>query len=730
MAKHLPACIFLILLAGGCCLDYDREWLDQQRDASWKRCAAAGVDPEGGRRHSLGPEALAERRARAGALVEEVREVWQMMAGNTGTPVPAAWLVADADGYLMDCWVTGDFCGGDSLPLLPGDCWREEYLGTNGLGTSLVLGHAFIACGGEHYCRDLQSWCSIGVPVPAPENSQELSGAVALIFPLHFQGVAVLYQWLALAWAQAVGKGLKWRSQQNLRRINDLILQTTSNGIITVDREGRIVSVNRAACELFNFRQEEVRGKSHVDIFHRGRVYTSGGEYFCKLEEALQTGKAFMRLERTYPHLTGDRVFSCDCLPFFDEKGRVVGAMSLYRDVTDEVRSRQQLAAAKEQLEAMVITDQVTGLYNHRFFQQRLEEELARAAHYHTSVALLRIDVDSFQAFNEMFGVAAGDALLEQVGKTVRSLVRPMDVVARLNADEFAVLLLDTQASDAMEVAENIRQAVSVLHVAKGEQAGREWEVTVSVGVAVYPVNSTDAASLFRQAGAAMIQARDTGGNRVELYFKLLDDIYPVIKGTQPDTFRTIKTLITVINAKDRYTYGHTERVVRYTDMLGRRLNLSAEEMRWLRYGAFLHDIGKIEVSRELLNKRGALTPPEWEVLKKHPVWGAEIVSSVNLLVPAAPIVLYHHERYDGCGYPAGLAGDNIPWLARILAVVDSFDAMTTNRPYKRARTLVEAMAELQACAGSQFDPAVVEEFCRLLEEMQSERLLFLEVGV
>lgn len=603
-------------------MDYERDGLDQEeKKASWQRCVTAGVEPEGGRNFRLAPEALAERRAKSGSLLTEVREVWDVLAAGARAPGPAAWLVADAEGYLLDCWITGDFRGGDSLPLAPGDCWREEYLGTNGLGTSLVLGHPMLICGGEHYCRFLRPWCSLGVPVRAPEKSQELSGVVALLFPLQFREVAGLYQGMVLAWAQAVVKGLKLRSRLDLMRTNDLILQTTANGVITVDQE---------------------------------------------------------------------------------------------------------------QLEAMVITDQVTRLYNHRFFQQRLEEELERAERHHTSASLLRIDIDSFRAFNELFGLAAGDALLAQVGQTLRSLVRPLDVVARLNTDEFAMLLVDTQASEAMEVAENIRQAVSVLRPAKsrGESNGQEWTVTVSVGVATYPVNSTEAASLFRQAGAAMNQAKDTGGNKVELYFKLLDDIYPVVKGSPLETFNTIKTLITVINAKDRYTYGHTERVERYADWLGRQMHLSAEELSWLRYGAFLHDIGKIEVSRDLLNKKGPLAASEWDVLKKHPVWGAEIVRSVNLLVPAAPIVLYHHERYDGHGYPAGLARDSIPWLARILAVVDSFDAMTTTRPYKKARNLGEAITELQACAGSQFDPAVVEQFCWVLEEMQPEGLLYLEGGV
>ncbi|TDA68553.1 MAG: diguanylate cyclase [Clostridia bacterium] len=710
-------------------MGYDGEERDQEREASWKRCVAAGVDPEAGRRCCLGAEALAGRRARAGGLLEEVHAVWEMLAGNSGPSRPAAWLVADAEGYLLDGWTTGDFSRSDSLPLSPGNCWREEYLGTNGLGTSLVLGRPFTVRGDGHYCRFLQPWCSVGVPVRVGPDGREVAGVVGLLLPLQPWEDLILSQWLALVWARAVAGGLNRRSQEELVRTNELILETTANGVITVDRDGRIVSVNRAACELFNLRPEDVLGKSHVDIFHQGHVYTSGGDYWCKLEEVLRTGKAFTRLERTYPHLTGDRVFSCDFLPFFDDKGQVVGAMSLYREVTEEVRLRQQLARAKEQLEAMVITDQVTGLYNHRFFQQRLQEELERAGHYHTSASLLRIDIDSFQNFNELFGSQAGDALLEHVGRTVRSLVRPMDVVARLNADEFAVLLLDMQASDAMEVADNVRQAVKSIRVPRGESNGRGWNVTVSAGVATYPVNSTDAASLFRQAGAAMDQAKDTGGDNVELYFKLLDDVSLVGKGAQPETFNTIKTLITVINAKDRYTYGHTERVVRYADLLGRHLGLSAEDMSWLRYGAFLHDIGKIEVSRELLNKKGALAAPEWDILKKHPVWGAEIVRSVNLLVPAAPIVLYHHERYDGRGYPAGLSVDDIPWLARILAVVDSFDAMTTTRPYKKARTLVEAIAEIRACAGSQFDPAVAEPFCQLLEEMQDQGLLYLGSG-
>lgn len=176
-----------------------------------------------------------------------------------------------------------------------------------------------------------------------------------------------------------------------------------------------------------------------------------------------------------------------------------------------------------------------------------------------------------------------------------------------------------------------------------------------------------------------------------------------------------IKTLISVINGKDKYTYGHVERVVDYAKLIGDELNLTKEDRRKLIYGAYIHDVDKISISKETLIKRMPLPNYEWQEIKAHPKYGYEIVSKIECLKDMADMVLYHHERYDGNGYPEGLKGENIPYLSRVLTVIDSFDAMTTARPYNTKKTYKEGIEELRKCAGKQFDYKIVEAFIKVI---------------
>lgn len=182
--------------------------------------------------------------------------------------------------------------------------------------------------------------------------------------------------------------------------------------------------------------------------------------------------------------------------------------------------------------------------------------------------------------------------------------------------------------------------------------------------------------------------------------------------------------MISVINAKDRYTYGHVERVVVYSRMIADKLKLSKREKEILIYGAYMHDIGKININKEVLMKKMRLTDEEWELLKQHPANGVEIIKSVDSLKDIIPLIISHHERYDGNGYPNKLKGKEIPYLARILTVVDSFDAMTSNRPYNTRKTYEEAAEELEKCSGTQFDPEISAAFIEIVRKNDGEAFI------
>ncbi len=366
----------------------------------------------------------------------------------------------------------------------------------------------------------------------------------------------------------------------------------------------------------------------------------------------------------------------------------------------------------RRRMEEMAALDPLTGLFNHsKFFDLlwRAEEEAARRE---TPLALVLLDLDDFRRYNEIFGYREGDAVLRRVGDLVRRYTPEAGFAARFGGEEFALALPGADAGRAAVLAEELRAAVAACRFFGGE-AQPEGRVTVSAGVAVFPEHTGRPGELLKLAGEALRRAKFLKKNRVNLYASVFRELGGAT--TDEQRLQAIRVLLTIINAKDNYTGGHSERVARWAGRLADRLGLAPEERLWLHYGAFLHDIGKIELDHHILNKPARLTEEEWVLVRRHPVWGSEIIRGIEELQPVVPVVLFHHENYDGTGYPEGRAADGIPLLARILRIADSFDAITTARPYRRARTVREAVEELRRGAGTLYDPHLVEEFIRVL---------------
>jgi len=378
-------------------------------------------------------------------------------------------------------------------------------------------------------------------------------------------------------------------------------------------------------------------------------------------------------------------------------------------------KKQNELVENNRTLEKLAVTDGLTDLYNHRFFQEMLEKHLKENPH-NDPLALLLMDVDSFKHYNDAFGHQAGDMVLKTIASIIQSNCSKMDIAARYGGEEFVIILPGTNEADAYQKAEKIRTAVEA-HRFDGEAEQPMGEITISVGLACYPTHGKTKQELIRAADQALYKAKFASmKNKVEVYHSVLDELKEDLTSSEQSLINTIKTLNTVIHAKDRYTYGHSERVMNYSLMIAKELGLDKETIRHIRYGAFLHDIGKIEIPGPVLNKPGTLADEEFTLIKQHPVLGAEIIKSLAPLKAAVPFVLYHHERYDGTGYPYGLRGDNIPLAARIGSVADSFDAMTTERPYKKAKNHLTATKELRAFSGRQFDPQIVKAFITALE--------------
>lgn len=384
--------------------------------------------------------------------------------------------------------------------------------------------------------------------------------------------------------------------------------------------------------------------------------------------------------------------------------------LGYYVKIENEYRAR---------MSNLISLDELTGLYNHRFFQETIGEQINISRDNTQPLSLLLIDIDSFRRYNELFGLTHGDMILLKFGKMLKSSVRQNDIATRFGGDEFAVILPNTDEKAAHCIAEKLREIVEKTDF--GTEIYQDApKVTVSIGVACYPSNATSKSELINCADDALYRAKYFKMNRVESYSSILEKLKIDAEDNSIDVLTSIKTIISLINAKDRYTYGHVERVVMLCDILSEKLGLSNENKNLLKLGAYLHDIGKLEIPRDILNKKTSLTNDEWDLIMRHPTNGAEMIKNIEPLQGAISIVKHHHEKYNGTGYPDNLQGEEIPYLARILTVVDSFDAMTSNRPYVNSMTFGEAINELVSNKGIHFDPDITDVFIKLIIENKS----------
>ncbi len=358
-------------------------------------------------------------------------------------------------------------------------------------------------------------------------------------------------------------------------------------------------------------------------------------------------------------------------------------------------------------------TDELTGLYNHRSFHERLEQEIARGSRFGGTFSLIMMDIDLFKAYNDIYGHLAGDQVLRKVGHYLESSIRSIDLAFRYGGEEFAVILPEARLDDAYKVAERIRKTI------ESKTSSRAMPITTSLGVGNWPNDGVMKEEVIGLADAALYRAKQTGRNRTCLSSDVLKPETSQIGielETRPRALSIIYALAATVDAKDSYTYGHSRKVSEYAVALAEKLSLDSEKLSTVRAASLLHDIGKVGVPDSILNKKEPLTEEEWKPIKSHPKLGVEILRHVIDLANCLPAIMHHHERYDGSGYPAGLKGEKIPLEARILSVADSYDAMTSPRPYREQLKMEDAIDELRRCAGTQFDPEIVELFCNIIK--------------
>ncbi|MFD0826984.1 bifunctional diguanylate cyclase/phosphohydrolase [Neobacillus sp. M.A.Huq-85] len=361
--------------------------------------------------------------------------------------------------------------------------------------------------------------------------------------------------------------------------------------------------------------------------------------------------------------------------------------------------------------------DFLTGLNNHGYFKELLEKELAVAKESEQPLSVALLDIDDFKKYNDLYGHIQGDYLLEKFGAILKEETEAKNyTVARYGGEEFSIFMPKTDRNQAFSFMNDLRKKANDTYL-KGVEGLPYGCLSFSAGIAQCEKETYNISELLNKADKAMYAAKDQGKNLVQVFNEHSEYSIGRSLSLEKD-LEEAEQQLKIFLSKDVYTYRHSKRVYQYAVDFSRTLGLSDHERKTLILGALIHDIGKIEIPRDILNKKGKLDSHEWEMMKKHVTWGKEIISTNKKLEDLIPLVELHHERYDGNGYPYSLIGKSIPKLARILCVIDSFDAMTTERPYQKTKTFNEAIVELRDCSGKQFDPQFVEPFINMIKQL------------
>jgi diguanylate cyclase (GGDEF)-like protein/putative nucleotidyltransferase with HDIG domain len=426
--------------------------------------------------------------------------------------------------------------------------------------------------------------------------------------------------------------------------------------------------------------------------------------------------------------------------------------VSLLRTLADLFAGALHNALTFQKAQEQAITDGLTGVKTHRFLMEALSSEWKRSTRANRPLALVLMDLDRFKFVNDFYGHLEGDVVLQRVGHILEQNCRRSDVVARYGGDEFVILMPETTIEQARQLANKLRGWVA------SDPLLRDKNITASFGIAAFPVHGSTPQELIQVADSSMYLSKHQGGNSVssaeqgdpndrkkwkkdvlEAYLgvtlkrqfstgpEAFEEIYRRLEqftrslseqgsdssgdALPPAVVDTVTSLAFAIDAKDHYTQGHSRKVSAYAVMIAKDLGLSEAEIEEIRLAGLLHDIGKVGIPEAILNKSGPLDASEWETMKTHTDLGARILEPLKPMARIREMVRHHHEFYDGTGYPCRLEGEDIPHGARVIAIADAYDTITSARTYKKARTAEDAFAELERCASNQFDPALIRVF-------------------
>ncbi|MDD5291663.1 MAG: PAS domain S-box protein [Candidatus Omnitrophica bacterium] len=494
-----------------------------------------------------------------------------------------------------------------------------------------------------------------------------------------------------------------------------------------IDESGKFIIWNKYSEKMFGYTKEEAIGKITPTDIHE-----TPQEARDVVETAAREG-IFSR-ELKLVHKNGRKIpVSLSAVPRVIN-GKIVGFLGFARDNSERAVAEKELSMAKEKLESLALKDTLTELYNKRYILERLNSEFERAKRSFSPLSLLQIDLDYFKSINDTYGYDFGDKVLIQVAKLLRSELRANDVIARWAGEEFMIILPEIDRENAILVSKKLIRVLE--HKGFGDEKN-VVNLKCSIGVVSYPEDPLfNPKEMIEAVEKSVFKVKTSGGDGVGSYIhgfmkdedktaisekdRLLKALkekmsFFAVKG-EDSILEAVYSLSKSLELKDHTTRQHSEKTVHYAVKLAQKFDLSEREVENVRRAAVLHDIGKIGIPDKILLKKGPLTKAEFEIVKQHPKIAADIMSVVEFLSESTPFVLHHHEKYDGTGYPDGLKGEEIPLGARIVSIVDVYEALTENRPYRKAFSKEEAIKIIQDSSGTQFDPKIAEAFLELIK--------------
>ncbi len=449
------------------------------------------------------------------------------------------------------------------------------------------------------------------------------------------------------------------------------ILATIEEGYYETDLAGNFVFFNDSLCRIMGYTAAKLQGLSYK------KLVKDPAKIFRAFNQVFRTGKAEKNLIMEVESADNREIITeISVSPIKDKNGQVTSFRGIARDVTER-------KIYEEKLKYLSLYDPVTDIYNRRYFEEEMRR-LEGGREY--PVSIISADIDDLKLVNDTLGHAAGDDLLKACAAILKKTVREKDVLARVGGDEFAVILPRTSFKEAQAI---IRRIIS--NVTIHQETHTALPLSISLGTAVSESAAHPLTHVLKEADDNMYRDK--------------------LSRSSASGGTVVSTLIKTLNERDFITGGHTERLSKMSRKLGETIGLLPKQLNNLILLSHMHDLGKVGIPDRILFKPGKLTEKEWQEMKRHPEIGQRIAKSSSELQHIANLILLHHEHWNGNGYPLGLQGEKIPVECRLLTVIDAYDAMTNERPYRKAVSPEKALQEIIRCAGTQFDPMIAKVF-------------------